>query len=88
MIQQTLFTREYRNIFYFFRLSGYWWEWINNELDDCQFCLPCVFHILWKFNLHSSAYSNVYLLYKFVLTLACTQVFLQTVFLKIENSQK
>lgn len=40
--------------------------------------------MLWKFNLHSSAYSNVYLLYKFVLTLACTQVYCERSFSKLK----
>lgn len=50
----------------------------------CQNCLACCYRILYKYNLHSSAYSFVYLMYKFVLTLSCTQIRCETTFSKLK----
>jgi len=49
----------------------------------CQNCIRCVYAVLHKYNLHSSAYSHIYMAYKFVLTLSCTQVRCETTFSKL-----
>lgn len=49
----------------------------NNDLGSCKengSCIPSAFLILYDYNFHSSAYSNLYRLYKVALTLSCTQV--------------
>jgi len=40
----------------------------------CKNYIACCYKLLYKYNLHSSAYSSVYLMCKFVLILSCTQV--------------
>jgi len=50
----------------------------------CQNCIRCVYAVLHKYNLHSSAYSHIYMVYKFVLTLSCTQVRCETTFSKLK----
>jgi len=50
----------------------------------CQNCIACCYKLLYKYNLHSSAYSFVYLMYTFVLTLSCTQVRCETTFSKLK----
>lgn len=49
----------------------------NNDLKSCKengSCIPCAFSILYNYNFHSSAYSNLFRVYKVALTLTCTQV--------------
>lgn len=41
---------------------------------ECGKCARCVFNFLKTYNLHSAAYTNLYILYKYILTLSCTQV--------------
>jgi len=52
--------------------------------NACQNCIRCVYAVLHKYNLHSSAYSHLYIVYKFVLTLFCTQVRYETTFSKLK----
>lgn len=52
--------------------------------NACQNCIRCVYAVLHKYNLHSSAYSHLYIVYKFVLTLSCTQVRCETTFSKLK----
>ena len=40
----------------------------------CQKCLPCVLLLLHKYNLHCISFTNLYVAYKVVLSLPCTQV--------------
>lgn len=60
---------------------------LPNETDThkkCNNCVPCTFKMLYTFNLHSASYSNLYLLYKYTLTLACTQVYCERSFSKLK----
>lgn len=50
----------------------------------CKNCIVCCFSVLAKYNLHTSAYSHLFLAYKFVLTLSCTQVRCETTFSKLK----
>ncbi|KAL4113868.1 hypothetical protein QTP88_017426 [Uroleucon formosanum] len=56
----------------------------SNSENECKYCLPCVFRLLHKYNFHSSAYTNLYLTYKLILTLACTQVNCERSFSKLK----
>ena len=55
-------------------------EHVAEERDDrcygnsCKSCFSCVFKVLYQFGLHSTAYSELYCLYKHLMTLAVTQV--------------
>ena len=50
----------------------------------CEGCIPCCFKVLYTYNLHSSAYSNLYIAYKTILTLSCTQVQCERIFSKLK----
>lgn len=50
----------------------------------CQNCIRCVYAVLHKYNLHSSACSHLYMVFKFVLTLSCTQARCETTFSKLK----
>lgn len=52
--------------------------------DFCRNCVRCVYKLLTKFNLYSSAYSNVFMAYAFVLTLSTTQVQCERTFSKLK----
>lgn len=70
---------------------------VNSEVEDendikkkcktsknCKQCILCCFQVLTKFKLHTLAYSNLYLAYKFVLTLPFTQVSCERSFSKLK----
>lgn len=40
----------------------------------CLNCFLCCFNVLFKYRLYVKAYSNLFLAYKYILTLSCTQV--------------
>ena len=42
--------------------------------SSCRSCVPCVFKVLYEFGLNSTAYSELYCIYQFMMTLALTQV--------------
>ena len=42
--------------------------------NSCKSCFSCVFKVLYQFGVHSTAYSELYCLYKHMMTLAVTQV--------------
>ena len=42
--------------------------------NSCKSCFSCVFKVLYQFGLHSTVYSELYCLYKHLMTLAVTQV--------------
>lgn len=59
----------------------------KNDLTSCKengYCIPCAFSILYDYNFHSSAYSNLYRVYKVALTLSCTQVCCERAFSKLK----
>ena len=56
----------------------------RNKCKSCQKCVVCCYFVLQKFNLHSLAYSNLYLAYKFVLTLSSSQVACERSFSKLK----
>jgi len=45
-----------------------------NTNSICKNCIPCVMKLLYKHNFHTSAFTNLYLVYKYILRLSCTQV--------------
>lgn len=47
---------------------------VKAKCNSCENCAVCCYTILRKYNLFSSVYRSLYLAYKFVLTLSCTQV--------------
>ena len=47
-------------------------------------CLLCCFRILFKYYLHASAYTNLFLVYKYMLTLSFTQVSCERPFSKLK----
>lgn len=55
----------------------------KNKLS-CKNCVYCCFVLLGQYNLYSSAYSNIYMAYRFILTLSCTQVACERSFSKLE----
>lgn len=50
----------------------------------CSGCLHCCLKILLKHNLHVGAYSHLYIVYKCLLTLSCTQVACERLFSKLK----
>jgi hypothetical protein len=56
----------------------------NDTTNVCKSCIPCAFNLLHKFNFYTSSYSNLYLAYKYILTLACTQVNCERAFSKLK----
>ncbi|KAG8547423.1 hypothetical protein GDO81_028393 [Engystomops pustulosus] len=50
----------------------------------CENCLTCCYRLLYDYNLHSAAYTNLFAVYKTLLTLACTQVSCERVFSKLK----
>ena len=51
---------------------------------SCRNCLLCCFRILFKYSLHASAYSNLFLVYKYLLTWSFTQVSCERAFSKLK----
>lgn len=58
----------------------------NNQTNnhECAGCIHCCLLILYKYNLHSLAYTNLYIAYKYLLTLSCTQVSCERSFSKLK----
>jgi len=56
---------------------------IKNK-NTCQNCIVCCFNVLKTYNLHTMAYSSLFMAYKFILTLSCTQVKCETTFSKLK----
>lgn len=52
--------------------------------QKCSGCLHCCLQILLTHNLHDGAYSHLYIVYKCLLTLSCTQVACERVFSKLK----
>lgn len=52
--------------------------------EACKNCIVCCYNVLKKYNLHTTAYRNLFLVYKYVLTLSCTQVRCETTFSKLK----
>ncbi|XP_008178490.1 zinc finger MYM-type protein 1-like [Acyrthosiphon pisum] len=55
------------------------------ECNTCNNCLRCAFNILYEIVQQSGSFNNIYLAYKFVLTLPCTQVTCERIFSKVKN---
>lgn len=56
----------------------------KKEKKSCNNCTKCCFEFLIKFNLNSSAYTNVFRVYEYFLTLPCTQVECERAFSKLK----
>lgn len=54
---------------------------------SCKNCILCCFEVLQQYRLHISAYSNLYLVYKYIMTLSCTQISCETTFSKLKFVQ-
>ena len=57
----------------------------NDEMQctvksKCQKCLPCALKLLYELNSFGPIYPSLYIAYKFILTLSCTQVSCERVF--------
>jgi transcriptional antiterminator len=52
--------------------------------STCSKCILCVMKLLYKYNFHTAAFTNLYMTYKFILTLACTQVHCERSFSKLK----
>jgi len=50
----------------------------------CKNCIFCCYQILWKYNLYATAYTELFLAYKFLLTLSVTQVQCERTFSKLK----
>ncbi len=46
----------------------------------CRQCIPCAFQVLYKYNLNSTSYNDLYVAYQYLPTLAVTQVQCERVF--------
>jgi hypothetical protein len=51
-----------------------------NVKSKCQKCLPCAMKLLYELNSLGPIYPSLYIAYKFILTLSCTQVSCERVF--------
>ena len=51
---------------------------------ECKKCMKCCYKMLHKYSLHSSAFSNLFLAYEYLLTLSFTQVSCERVFSKLK----
>jgi len=50
----------------------------------CKNCIFCCYQILWKYKLNAKAYTELFLAYKFLLTLSITQVQCERSFMKLK----
>lgn len=55
-----------------------------NKHQSCSGCLICCFKLIHRYNLHALTYSNLYIVYKCLITLSCTQVSCERVFSKLK----
>lgn len=51
---------------------------------DCNQCFVCCYIYLYKYNMHSAAYSNLFVVYEYLLTLSFTQVECERAFSKLK----
>ena len=51
---------------------------------ECKKCMKCCYKMLHMYSLHSSAFSNLFLAYEYLLTLSFTQVSCERVFSKLK----
>jgi len=51
---------------------------------SCKNCIACCFSVLLLYRLHTLAYPSLYIVFKYVLTLSCTQVRCETSFSKLK----
>ncbi|XP_025207424.1 uncharacterized protein LOC112603181 [Melanaphis sacchari] len=57
----------------------------NMTCKSCKNCVVCCYNILQKYNLYCDAYANLFLAYKYVLTLPSTQVSCERSFSFLKN---
>ena len=50
---------------------------------SCKRCIPCAFQTLYLYNLHVATFSTLYVAYKCVMMLSCTQVSCERLFSKL-----
>lgn len=48
------------------------------KISACKNCIVCCYNVLKTYNLHTMAYSSLFMAYKFILTLSCIQVKCET----------
>lgn len=63
--------------------DGETFKCVTNKMA-CNNCVKCCFQIISKFNLHSSAYFNLYRVYEYIMTLPCTQIACERCFSKLK----
>lgn len=57
---------------------------VSASCKSCKNCAVCVYQLLRKYNLYSRAYSNLFLAYKFAITLSISQVTCERRFSKLQ----
>lgn len=58
---------------------------INKNADkNCVGCVFCCFLTIRRYNMHTCIYTNLYMAYKYLITLSCTQVACERVFSKLK----
>jgi hypothetical protein len=58
-------------------------QYTENKVD-CYSCPSHLLEFLYKYNLHTSSFTNLYLAYKYIITLSCTQVNCERAFSKLK----
>ena len=56
----------------------------SDKKEKCKNCLSCAFKLLYEYNMGSSAYENLYAVYKYLLTLSITQCTCERSFSKLK----
>lgn len=56
----------------------------KHTVEECNQCLICCYKMLYKYNMHSIAYTNIYLAYEYASTLSFTQVNCERAFSKLK----
>jgi hypothetical protein len=54
----------------------------------CKYCIFCCYQILLKYNLYATAFTELFLAYKFLLTLSITQIQCERTFSKLKSILK
>ena len=67
-------------------------DWVKNNIHQngykCTQCLSCVFQVRVNFSSQSGLFNTLYVVYKYALTLPCTQVTCERIFSKLKKLMK
>lgn len=56
----------------------------NTSCKTCKNCIVCCYNVLYKYNLYAEAYSQLFQVYKYILTLSVSQVSCERSFSKLK----